>query len=155
MLSSLSSVCFQVWEAQICYDPCISRWYSSKESSCQCRKHKRHGFDPWVGKSPWRRKWQSTPVFLPGEFHGERSLVGYKESDTIEWLSTQQHTQSNFTGARHVSEESDDSSPRPHLSATAWGTSLVVQWLGVCLPVWGTQVRFLVQEDPTCCSSCA
>ena len=36
-----------------------------------------HGFDPWVGKIPWRRKWQPTPVFLLGEFHGQRSLVGY------------------------------------------------------------------------------
>ena len=35
------------------------------------------GFDPWVGKIPWRRKWQPTPVFLPGESHGWRSLVGY------------------------------------------------------------------------------
>ena len=33
--------------------------------------------DPWVGKIPWRREWQSTPVFLPGEFHGQRSLAGY------------------------------------------------------------------------------
>ena len=49
-------------------------------------------FDPWVGKLPWRRKWQPTPVFLPGEFHGQRSLAGYspwccKESDTTEWLT--------------------------------------------------------------------
>ena len=35
------------------------------------------GFDPWVGKIPWRREWQPTPVFWPGEFHGQRSLVGY------------------------------------------------------------------------------
>ena len=34
-------------------------------------------FDPWVGKITWRRAWQSTPVFLPGESHGQRSLVGY------------------------------------------------------------------------------
>ena len=45
------------------------------------------GFNPWVGNIPWRRKWQSTPVFLPGESHGQRSLVGYspwthKELDT-------------------------------------------------------------------------
>ena len=44
-------------------------------------------FDPWVGEIPWRRKWQSTPVLLPGKSHGQRSLVGYspwghKESDT-------------------------------------------------------------------------
>ena len=35
------------------------------------------GFDPWVGKIPWRREWQPTLVFLPGESHGQRSLVGY------------------------------------------------------------------------------
>ena len=35
--------------------------------------------DPWVGKIPWRREWQPTPVFLPGEFYGQRSLVGYKD----------------------------------------------------------------------------
>ena len=45
--------------------------------------------DPWVGKIPWSRKWQPTPVFLPGKFHGQRSLVGYspwsdEESDTTE-----------------------------------------------------------------------
>ena len=37
----------------------------------------RPGFDPWVGKIPWRRVWQSVPIFLPGESHGQRSLVGY------------------------------------------------------------------------------
>ena len=40
------------------------RWLSGKESACQCRRHR---FNPWVGKIPWRRKWQPTPVFLPGE----------------------------------------------------------------------------------------
>ena len=49
------------------------------------------GFDPWVGKIPWRRKWQLTPVLLPGKFRGLRSLVdyspwGHKESDTTERL---------------------------------------------------------------------
>ena len=41
---------------------------SSKEPSSQCRRHERCGFDPWTGKIPWRRAWQPTPVFLPGEF---------------------------------------------------------------------------------------
>ena len=45
-------------------------WLSGKESTCQCR---RHTFDPWVGKIPWRRKWQSTPIFLPWKSHGHRS----------------------------------------------------------------------------------
>ena len=39
------------------------------------QKHKRHRFNPWVGKIPWRRKWQNTPVFLPGKSHGQRNLV--------------------------------------------------------------------------------
>ena len=46
-------------------------------------------FDPWIGKNPWKRKWQPTPVFLPGKPHGQRSLVGYspwssRDSDTTE-----------------------------------------------------------------------
>ena len=62
---------------------------SDGKSVClQCR---RSVFDPWFGQKPWRRKWQPTPVFLPGKFRGQRSLVGYspwgcKESDTTEQL---------------------------------------------------------------------
>ena len=44
---------------------------SGKEPTHQCRRHKRCGFDPRVRKIPWRRAWQPTPVFLPGESHGE------------------------------------------------------------------------------------
>ena len=50
---------------------------SGKDLTCQCRTHKRQGFDPWVGNFPWRRKWQPTPVFLPGKSHGQRSLADY------------------------------------------------------------------------------
>ena len=60
---------------------------SGKEPAWQCRRHKRCGFDPWVWKSPWRREWQPTPVFLPGESHGQQSLAGsqgHKESDMTE-----------------------------------------------------------------------
>ena len=64
-------------------------WLSGKESTCQCR---RHGLDPWVKKIPWRRKWQPTPVFLPGNSmdrgarwaHGVHGVA--KESDTTEQL---------------------------------------------------------------------
>ena len=53
---------------------------------------KRHRFDPWVGKIPWRRAWKPTPVFMPGKSHGQRSLAGYSpwhlpESDTTEPLN--------------------------------------------------------------------
>ena len=58
----------------------------------------RPGFNPWVGKIPWRSVWPSTLVFLPGKFHGQRSLTsyrpwGHKELDTTEWIThTHTHT---------------------------------------------------------------
>ena len=65
---------------------------SGKELASQCRQHKRRGFNPWVGKIPWRRAQQPTSVFLPGESQGQRSLAGYspwghKKSDTTEQLT--------------------------------------------------------------------
>ena len=62
---------------------------SGKEPTCQCRGYKRCRFDPWVGKIHWRRTWQPTPPFWPGESLGQRSLVGcsswsHKEWDTSE-----------------------------------------------------------------------
>ena len=62
------------------------RWYR------MCLQSGRPGFDPWVRKIPWRRKWQPPPVFLPGKSHGQKSLSGYnpwghKESGTTEWLT--------------------------------------------------------------------
>ena len=73
--------------------PGLPSWGSSKESTYQCRRHQRHRFDSQLGKIPWRRKWQPTPVFLPAKSLGERSLAGYspwgrKELDTAEPLST-------------------------------------------------------------------
>ena len=62
---------------------------SGKQPACQCRRFKGHRFNPYVEKIPWRRKWQPTLLFLPGESHGQRSLLGYcpwgcKESDMTE-----------------------------------------------------------------------
>ena len=60
----------------------LPSWLSGKEFACQCRRHGRHGFNPWI------RKWQSTPVFSPGESHGQRSQhvglqsVGSQKSQT-------------------------------------------------------------------------
>ena len=79
-----------------------------KESTCQCR---RHGFDPWVGKIHWRRKWQPTSVLLPGKLCGYRSLVGdspqdYKESDVTKVTQQPANTvkltkeQRQFDGAK-------------------------------------------------------
>lgn len=62
-------------------------------------------FNPWVRKIPWRRKWQPTPVLLPGKFYGWRNLIGYspwdhRESDTTEWLCF--HFQSSCCWNRHI-----------------------------------------------------
>ena len=70
----------------------LPTWCSAKDSPCQRRRHKRCGFDPWVRKIPWSRKWQPTPVFLPGKFHGQRSLVGYSP-----WGQTRLSTALHFT----------------------------------------------------------
>ena len=69
--------------------PCGSD--GKKKKTCmQCG---RLGSYPWVGKIPWRREWQPTSVFMPGEFHGQRSLVGFawgcKELDMTEQLTQQ------------------------------------------------------------------
>ena len=68
-------------------------------------------FDPWVGKIPWRWKWQPTPVLLPGKFHGLRSLVGYnqwgrKESDMTEQLHF------HFHSAYNLNKQGDNIQPR-------------------------------------------
>ena len=66
----------------------VAQWY---RVCLQCR---RHWFDPWVGEIPWRRAWQPTPIFLRGESHGQRSLVGYSPWGRLrlKWLSTHAHT---------------------------------------------------------------
>ena len=63
---------FFIWE-----DWGLPKWHSGKESICQCKRCKRCRFSPWVGKIPWSRNWQSPPVFLPGNFHGQKSLMPY------------------------------------------------------------------------------
>ena len=71
-----------------------------KERACQCR---RPGFDPWVGKIPLGKKWQPTPVLLPGKFHEQRNPVGYspwdsKESDMTKHTHTHTHTDMELVG---------------------------------------------------------
>ena len=74
---------------------------SGKESTCQYRGCKRHGFSPWVRKIPGSRKWKPAPVFLPRKSHGQRSLAGYgpwdcEELDMIEHTHTNTHTEYCF-----------------------------------------------------------
>ena len=87
----------------------LPRWLNGKQSTCQCRRHRRLGFNPWVRKIPWRRKWQPTPVLLPGDFYGQRSLVGYIVHDIAKnWTQLcdfhfsyiVQHTKNSLRSAR-------------------------------------------------------
>ena len=69
------------------------RWLSGRESAYQCRRCR---FDPWVGRIPWRRRWQPILTFLPGKAHGQRSLAdcspwGHKESGRTCQLNNKQH----------------------------------------------------------------
>ena len=69
-------------------------WLGGEESPCQCRRQKRRGFDPWFDKIPCGRKWQPTPLFLLGKFHGQGSLVCYNPwvAKSQTWRSTYTHT---------------------------------------------------------------
>ena len=68
---------------------------NGREPACQCRRQKRHGFIPYVRKISWRKAWEPTPVFLPGESHGQRNLVATvhsvaKSTTQLKRLSTLQ-----------------------------------------------------------------
>ena len=65
---------------------------SSKEPICQCRRHKKLEFNPWVRNIPWKRKWQPTPIYLPGKSHGQRRLVDYSQWAGSELDKTQRLT---------------------------------------------------------------
>ena len=72
----------------------LSRWLRGKESACQWRRCRTRRFNPWVRRMPWRRKWQPTPVSLPGKSHGQKSLASCSPSNCKErtWLSDWVHT---------------------------------------------------------------
>jgi len=79
---------------------CFPVGANGKGSACQCRRHMRLEFNPRNRKIPWNRKWQPTPISLPGKFHGQRSLAGYcpcghKESDITEKYTNIQRDLSN------------------------------------------------------------
>ena len=83
----------------------------------------RHRFDPWVRKIPWRRQWHPTPIFLPGESHGQRSLVGYspwahKESDMTEQLTHIKEWPASVGGPRPFRKE--QKAPLQPLKSSMW-----------------------------------
>ena len=92
----------------------LPRWYNSKDSVCQCRRQRKHEFNPWVGKIPWSRKRKLTPVFLPGNSmdRGVWRVTVHGVVKSWTWLRTHTHTHvaefgSNKRGAHiHTHKES-------------------------------------------------
>ena len=89
----------------------IPIWLRGKELACQCRRFKRCGFNPWVGKIPWGRKWQPTPVFLPGKSQRQRSLAATVHGVAKSWTQ--------------LSHQTTPPGPLPHLLCSCH-TSLLV-----------------------------
>ena len=128
------------------------------------RRHKRCGFSPWVGKILRSRKWHPTPVFLPGKFHGQRSLAGsspwaYKESDITERWDT--HTQWNEWNSHQITTlsclPSTHRSPL-HKNSFMWNCRLERLDVGkqqprdplVAMPTSGEGVSMYLDENNQC-----
>ena len=116
------------------------RWPSSKESSCQCRRHKRWGFDPWVRKIPWSRKWQPTPIFLPGKFHGQKSLAGYNPWDSKE-SGTTEHTHCNKSYVNLISLSLSQNIILYKFNAFSILTKHLPCTMAIIFVVWGTRAK--------------
>ena len=122
---------------------------------------KRLGFHPWVGKIPWRKEWQPTPVLLPGKFHGHRSLAGYspwgrKESDMTKRLTRYKYSvYFRYKEAKHLDYGHPDNnerkwkrkplSPVPVLSNSLQPHGLYSQWNSPRKPICKPRVRL---ENP-------
>ena len=111
-----------------------------KESACSAGDP---GLWPGLGTPPWRWKWQPTPVFLPGEFHGQRSLAGYspwgcKDLDTTEWLTLNFH---ELKGACIFSDYS-------FVWVYAQNSDCWIIWQLLFLVFWGTSILFSIVAAP-------
>ena len=126
-------------------------------------KCKRVGFDPWVRKIPWRRKWQPTPVFLPGKSHGQRSLVGYSpwghKRVGHNWATKQQWFKWVFQHVATLSWaawfckqacliHSAFSSQQIPVEVPSWRPQTIVLYWGILWSLWCSGLRF----NCHCCS---
>ena len=103
---------------------------SGKESTCQYRRNRRPGFNPWVGKISWRRKWQPTPVFLPGESHEQTDLVDHRVAKNQTWLK--QLSTHKFLWTQKAMEPQG---PRETLEAHRPGTAIWLMPTGHSFPM--------------------
>ena len=125
-----------------------------------CLQCRRPGFNPWVWKIPWTRKWQPTPLFLPGELHGQRNLVGYSPWSHKELDMTERLTLSHFFSQKilyhllHIIERSDwscimcSAQCLAHVNAIAINKVLTtfIQPLGTIYGYCITTVTFFLEE---------
>ena len=99
LLKRQESTCYHLFQWQMLELSGFPGSTSGKEPACQCRRHKRLGFDCWVKKIPWRWAWPRTPVFLAGEIMEKRSLAGSVHSVAKSWTQLKQlstHAHWNF-----------------------------------------------------------
>ena len=120
-----------------------------KELACQCRRHRSRGFDLWARKIPWRRKWQPTPVFLPGKSHGQKSLVGYSPWDRkgLTRLSDS-HTNDTMLHCRRGALAGDPGVTSPRLDSLS--CLLLGTWYSVGLTSCITSARPPQPPSPGC-----
>ena len=115
----------------------VAQW--QKKSSCQCRRCKRRGFDPWVRKIPWSRKWQPTLVFLAWKFHMQRSLVGcslWGHRAARDWATEHIHKEAQgvFCRWEHYSVGEPQICPETELpSGSSWTSGKHIE-VGECRP---------------------
>ena len=131
--------------------------------SLQGRNPARCGLNPCVGKIPWRRKWQPTPVFLPGKFHGQRSLEGYspwglKESDRT-WQQSNNNRVYKIVCSHHLHLIPKDfhhlkRKPHTHQAVAPWSPSsqclatASLRSVSVNFPSWPFHVNRIAQYVP-------
>ena len=100
-LRMLESILYNDYYIWLLYARGPPWWLSGRESSCHCRRPR---FNPCIRKIPWRRKWQPTPVFLPGKSCGQRSLAGYspwgRKRVRPSWVTQQQQTTHTYYKCR-------------------------------------------------------
>ena len=112
----------------------LPRWLSGKESAFQCRRCR---FHPWVGKIPWRRKWQPSLILLPGESHGQRSLAGYSPwSQRVRHILATGRAHTHTDTHTHVYMQNNKMRASPSLKdvwrsgdpTRAWGLQCGLEW---------------------------
>ena len=103
-------------------------WLKKQKTTCQCRRRKRWELDPWVKKISWRRKWQPVLVFLPGESHGQRSLVGCSPQGRNKLGMTEVTAQYNILVKKQTSDLCTDQKWLAEIPSQETGNTFCSKW---------------------------